>query len=204
MKKVFKTRVSRLFVFAVIIFTVVALMLIYAYTRKKVPILLLNGVLFLIADAVYLLPNIFFTKYTFEEQYLVIREWPFRFTKVFYEDVVGFDDNEKEDKLRKAGMAFKTLTIGYYDDNDEKRYVEVSPKDMDMFLLVLGSRVKNFKDAEKVRLDRIERAKDEKHRRRQKYLDGLNESKRIEEEKTVVIKVSGLVRESGFRVVKDE
>jgi hypothetical protein len=204
MKKVFRSKVSKLFLFAVGFFTLIAVMLCYAYTKQRVPILMLSGVLFLIIDAVYLLPNIFFTSYVFEEQYLVIREWPFRFTKVFYEDVVSFDDADKNDRIKKAGMSFHVITIGYYDDNDEKKFVQVSPKDMEMFLLVLGSRVNNFKNAEKERADRIQRAKDEKHRRRQKYLDGLEEQKRIDESNVRIIKVSGIKREEGFRVVEED
>ena len=204
MKKVFKTKVSKLFAFAVIFFTVVAFMLIFAYSNRRIPILLLTGVLFLIIDAVYLFPNIFFTKYTFEEQYLTVREWPFRYTRIFYEDVVSFDDADKDDRVKKAGMAFSVLTIGYYDDEDKKKYIEVSPKDMEMFLIVLGSRVKNFKDADKDRADRIQRAKDEKHRRRQQYLDSVEEQKRADESKVRVIKVSGNVKGRGFKVVEKE
>lgn len=199
MKKVFKPKISKLFIFAVIVFNVVAVLMLHAYSVKKVPVFLLLAVLFIIADVTYLLPNIFFTRYVFDEQYLTIREWPFRYTNIFYEDVVSFDDNGKDDRVRNAAMSFSSVTIGYYDDNDDKQYVEVSPKDFEMFLLVLSSRVKNFSDAERIRVERIARSKDEKHKRRQKYLARIEEEKKRAEENTKIIKVSGLPREKGFK-----
>lgn len=204
MKKSFKPKISKLFIFAVTFFTIVMALMFHAYSVKKIPLFLLFGVVFLIVDALYLFPNIFYTRYTFEEQYLVIREWPFKFTRVFYEDVVGFDDADKTDKVKNAAMSFSTVSIGYYDDDDVKRYIEVSPADYEMFLLVLSSRVKNFSDAEKLRVERIARAKDEKHKRRQKYLERIDEEKKLEQERIRVIKVSGLVKEKGFSVISGE
>ena len=96
------------------------------------------------------------------------------------------------------------MTIGYYDDNDDKQYIEVSPRDFEMFLLVLSSRVKNFSDAERLRVERIARAKDEKHRRRRKYLERVEEEKRIAQEQIKVIRVSGLVKEKGFKTEIEE
>ena len=204
MKKIFKPRISKLFLFAVIFFTVVMVLMFHAYSVRKGPLFLFMAVTFLIADVTYLIPNIFFTRYTFDEQYLVIREWPFHFTYVFYEDVVSFDDNGKDDRVRKAVLSFNSVTIGYYDDNDDKQYVEVSPRDFEMFLLVLSSRVKNFSDAERLRVERIARAKDEKHRRRRKYLERVEEEKRIAQEQIKVIRVSGLVKEKGFKTEIEE
>ncbi|MBO4338627.1 MAG: hypothetical protein J5877_01745 [Clostridia bacterium] len=204
MEKVFKPRISKLFAFAVTFFSVVTVLMFHGYNMKKIPLFLLLGVIFTIVDVTYLLPNIFFTRYTFEEQYLVIREWPFRYTKVFYEDVVGFDDNDKNDTVRKAAMSFSTVKIGYYDDEDVKQYVEVSPKDFEMFLLVLSSRVKNFSDAERLRVERIARAKDEKHKRRQKYLEKVEEEKQIAEQQVRVLKVKGLLKGKGFRVERED
>ncbi len=199
MKKVFKPRISKLYVFMVIFFSAVTVMMFHAYFVRKGPLFIFMAVVFVIADVTYLLPNLFFTKYTFDEQYLVVREWPFHFTYIFYEDVVSFDDNGKDDRVRKAAMSFSTLTIGYYDDDDVKQYIEVSPKDFEMFLLVLSSRVKNFSDAERLRVERIARAKDEKHKRRQKYLERLEEEEKTAREQIKVIKVEGLVKEKGFR-----
>ena len=204
MKKVFKPKISKLFAFAVIFFSVVTVLMYHAYSVKRIPLFLLMGVVFTVVNIAYLLPNIFFTKYTFEEQYLVVREWPFRYTKVFYEDVVGFDDNDKDDRVKKVAMSFNSVTIGYYDDDDVKKYIEVSPKDMEMFLLVLSSRVKNFSDAEKLRVERIARAKDEKHKRRKDYLERLESEKKLKEQQVRVIKVSGLVKGKGFKTVNDE
>jgi hypothetical protein len=162
------------------------------------------GVTFAVVGIVYLWPNIFFTKYIFEEQYLTVREWPFRYTRIFYEDVVGFDDNDKKDDVKKAAMSFHSVIISYYNDEDVKSFIEVSPKDFEMFLLVLGSRVKNFSDSEKLRFERIAREKDEKHRRRQKYLDRLDEEKQIADSQVKVIKVKGLAKQKGFKVQSDE
>lgn len=204
MEKVFKPKVSKVLVFVVVFFTVVSILLISAYIsdHDKV-ILLFTGIVFLCIDCLYVLPNIFFTQYVFEQQYLTVREWPFKYTKLFYEDIVGFDDESAGDIIKQASLTLDSVRIGYYDDEDNKVYVEVSPKDMQMFLLVLGSRVNNFKDAEKNRVERIARAKDEKRRRRNKYLERLLAEKKLKEEETVVIKVSGLPKEKGFRVVTD-
>lgn len=199
MKKVFKPKISKLFLFAVIFFTLVTAMMFHAYIVKGPLLFLLLGIIFVAVDVFYLYPNIFYTKYIFDEQYLVIREWPFRFTKVFYEDVVSFDDHDKKDEIKKAALSFRSFTIGYYDDEDVKKYVEVSPKDSDMFLIVLSSRVKNFSDAERRRVERIARAKDEKHKRRQDYLDRLENEKKQKEQQVRVIKVSGLAKEEGFK-----
>ena len=204
MKKVFKPRISKLFVLAVTFFTVVTVLMFHAFFTRGAVLFLLMGITFAIVDLAYLFPNIFYTRYTFEEQYLVIREWPFRYTKVFYEDVVGFDDNEKTDTVKKAAMAFKSITIGYYDDDDIKKYIEISPKDFDMFLLVLSSRVKNFTDVEKNRVERIAREKDEKHRRRQEYLDRVEQEKKAAEEQTKVIKMNSLAKGKNFRTEDDE
>lgn len=204
MKKVFKPKISKLFILVVIIFNVVAALMIHAYSVKKIPIFLLFAIVFIVLDVTYLFPNIFFTRYTFEEQYLIVREWPFRFTHIFYEDVVSFDDNEKDDTVKKAAMSFNSVTIGYYDDNDDKKYVEISPKDFEMFLLVLSSRVKNFSNAEKLRVERIKRAKDEKHKRRKDYLERLEAEKKLAEQQVKVIKVKGLKKEKGFKTEIEE
>ena len=203
-KKVFRSRVSKLYVFSVVFFSIVAILFITSLPFLKNLLMFFLGIIFLLVDGLFLLPNMFFTKYTFDEQYLVVREWPFHFTYVYYEDVVSFDDNDENDRVRKAGMSFSVVTIGYYDDDDVKQFIEVSPKDMDMFLLVLGSRVNSFKNAEQNRVERIAREKDEKHRRRKKYLENEEKKKQDLEESTTVIKVTGLVREKGFKVITDE
>jgi len=204
MNKQFKPKISKLFVFTVAVFTAVTGMMVYAYIRTGIPLLMIMIVLFLMIDAFYLFPNIFYTRYIFEEQYLVVREWPFRYTKVFYEDVVSFDDASKGDRIRKAALSFNSVTIGYYDDEDYKNYVEVAPKDIEMFMLVLSSRVKNFSNAEKLRIERIARQKDEKRARRKKYLDLEEEKKRIKDSETVTLKVSGVKKEHGVFKVIDE
>lgn len=203
MEKVFKPKVSKFLILIVLFFTAVSCLLISTFPKKQNGFILFVGIAFLAIDFLYVVPSIFFTKYTFEEQYLVVREWPFKYTKVFYEDIVGFDDAEKNDEIREASLAFNGISIGYYDDDDNKKYIKVSPKDMQMFLLILGTRANNFKDAEKLRVERIERAKDAKKKRRKKYLENEELKKKQSEEETIIIKVSGLPREHGFRIVEE-
>lgn len=115
------------------------------------------GIFMLVVDAVFFLPLMFNTYYALEEETLFIYQWPFLRKRIRYCDIFEINDKPGDDikNIKNVALSKKTMVIGYYfysedkktkEKNKEKKYIEISPRDMDLFLIKMGGKFKNARD----------------------------------------------------------
>lgn len=116
-----------------------------------------TGVFLLIVEAAFLLPLIFNTKYSLQEDHLFIFQWPFIRKKIRYCDIFEITDSpEDAKKAQKASISKQNkIYIGYFFYKEDKKtkekekikkYIELSPKDRDLFLIKMGGKFKRARD----------------------------------------------------------
>ena len=101
----------------------------------------------------FLLPLVFNTYYTLEDKAIFIHQWPFIRIRIGFGNIFEIDNKpvEKNKNTKHATLSNEKLVIGYYhysSDNGkkEKRYVEISPIDADLFLIKMGGHFKRARD----------------------------------------------------------
>lgn len=154
----FKSRIGVAMAVALLIYhaLIIGILIMSYFLYKKD---LTNGiVLFLLAvDFAFLLPLSFCTSYTLEEESIYIHQWPFIRLRIRYCDIFLIDNKPDGEgiKPQSAAIAQPVILIGYYfyEENKKtnekkkvKRYIEISPKDMDLFYIKMGGKFKRARD----------------------------------------------------------
>ena len=157
------------------------------------------GIFMLVVDAVFFLPLMFNTYYALEEKTLFIYQWPFLRKRIRYCDIFEINDKPGDDikNIKNVALSKKTMLIGYYfysedkktkEKNKEKKYIEISPRDMDLFLIKMGGKFKNARDLA-AKLEEEHKQRNAEHYRKKAIADKRRQE---EEEKNkpqdVVIK----------------
>ncbi len=157
------------------------------------------GVLLLVINVVYLYPLIFNTYYTLEENELFIYQWPLIRKKIKYANIFEITDTLPEGIKKVKRVAFSTpkFYIGYYSyemDKETKKevktknYVEISPKDVDLFMIKMGGKFKMARDLAK-KLEEEHQQKNAEHLRKKSIADKIRKEKE-EENKPVDVVVT--------------
>ena len=174
----FKSGISvLLFIFLIIyqILTVGMFMLSYFLYYKAITNGL--GTILLIIDLVFLLPMVLNTYYTLEDDSLFIYQWPFIRERIPYSTIFEIDTEpvEKRRNIKSATLSSIKIVIGYYKFSEEnrkkeKRYIEISPGDMDLFLIKMGGHFKRARDLA-AKLEEEHKQKNAEHFRKKEIAD---------------------------------
>lgn len=156
----------------------------------------------IVVDVLFLLPLIFNTYYSLEDTYLFIYQWPFTKIKVYYSDIFVIDSNFPEDlkrkKKKKYGFSKKGVVVGYYGEyldrkekkiEKEKRYVFISPRDYDAFMIRIGGKFSSAKSIAK-KIEETMKINEEKHAKKKEEV-ALERKKKADANKPVDIVVKG-------------
>ena len=157
------------------------------------------GIILLVINVLYLYPLIFNTYYTLEEDYLFIYQWPLIRKKIKYANIFEITDTLPEGIKKVKRVAFSTpkFFIGYYSyefDKDTKKevktknYIEISPKDVDLFMIKMGGKFKMARDLAK-KLEEEHNQKNAEHLRKKSIADKARKEKE-EQNKPVDVVVS--------------
>ena len=145
----FQSAVGKLLVTFIVIFNIVMVLLFSAKIVMDSYITVKLGFVFLAIDVFFIAPLIMLTYYKFEDDYLLIHDFPIRKYKIKYLDIFNVEDGDFETKDKtNVGLSFDRVAIGYKkylsDEPDDyvERYVFVSPKDMNLFLIRMSARLK--------------------------------------------------------------
>ena len=141
------------------------------------------GVFLLVINALFLYPLIFNTYYTLEDKAIFIHQWPFIRIRIGYGNIFEIDNKpvEKNKNTKHASLSNEKLVIGYYhysidNSNKEKRYVEISPADADLFLIKMGGHFKRARDIA-AKLEEEHKQRNEEHFRKKAIADKAREEK---------------------------
>ena len=141
------------------------------------------GTVLIVLDVVFLLPLVFRTYYVLEDKDLFVYQWPFIRTKIAYGTIFEIDNKpvDKKEKIQRASLAKEKIIIGYYkyinDGKDkEKRYVEISPADLDLFLIKMGGHFKRARDIA-AKLEEEHKIKNAEHFKKKAIADKAREEK---------------------------
>lgn len=207
----FQSALGKLLLAFIIVFNIVMVLLFSAKIVMDSYITVKLGFVFLAIDAVFIFPMIFLTYYKFEDDYLLIHDYPIRKFKIKYTDIFNVEDGDFETKNKvNVGLSLDRVAIGYKkylsDEPDDyvERYIFVSPKDMNLFLIRMSARLKQNKvdieeQAKKVSL------KQQEHALKKKLADEKR-AKEAKEKEPEVIRISGNVKQAKFKTeeVSDE
>lgn len=205
----FQSAVGKLLITFIVVFNIVMVLLFSAKIVMDSYITVKIGLAFLAVDVFFIAPLIYFTYYKFEDDYLLIHDFPIRKYKIKYIDIFNVEDGDFETKNKtNVGLSFDRIAIGYKkylsDEADDyvEKYVFVSPKDMNLFLIRMSARLKQNK------IDLEEKAKEislkqQEHLLKKKLADEKRE-KEAKEKEPEIIKVSGNVKQAKFRTEETE
>lgn len=135
------------------------------------------GTILLVIDVIFLLPLVFRTYYVLEDDSLFVYQWPFIRTRIEYGKIFEIDNKPvaKKEKIQRASLAKEKIIIGYYKylnegKDKEKRYVEISPADLDLFLIKMGGHFKRARDIA-AKLEEEHKLKNEEHFKKKAIAD---------------------------------
>lgn len=163
------------------------------------------GIALFVIEALLILPMPYFTYYEFKDDYLFIHDYPFRYFKIKYKDIFDVENGDFETKNKSiVALSLDRVVICYNkinrDEETEKKYIYISPKDMNLFLIRLSARL------QKNKVDIEEKAKEISLKQKEHELKKkLAEEKRKQERKAnepEIIKVSGVTKNAKFKVAE--
>lgn len=195
----FRSGISPLIYLMLIIYHISIVVLFFLPIFLYVDVTTRLGVILLIINVVYLYPLIFNTYYTLEEDELFIYQWPLIRKKIKYANIFEITDTLPEGIKKVKRVAFSTpkFFIGYYSyetDKDTKKetkmknYIEISPKDVDLFMIKMGGKFKMARDLA-AKLEEEHNQKNAEHLRKKSIADKIRKEKE-EENKPVDVVVS--------------
>ncbi len=202
----FKSGVNFWLKILVVILNILILLLFIAKIFIDSYITVKFGIALLVIEAVFILPLPFFTYYEFRDDYLYVHDYPIRFFKIKYQDIFDVEDGDFETKNKNiVALSLDRIVICYKvinkDEEEEKRYLYISPRDMSLFLIRLSARL------QKNKVDIEEKAKEislkqKEHELKKKLAE---ERKRAEKEanEPEIIKADSIDRASSFKVSDD-
>lgn len=208
----FKSGVSPLIYLALIIYHISIIVLLFLPIFLYADVTTRLGVSLLIINVVYLYPLIFNTYYTLEENELFIYQWPFIRKKIKYANIFEITDTLPEGikKVKRVSLSTPKFFIGYYSyemDKDTKKevktknYIEISPKDVDLFMIKMGGKFKMARDLA-AKLEEEHNKKNAEHLRKKSIADEIRKEKEAEN-KPVDIVVSS-VKKNNAKVKIEE
>lgn len=149
------------------------------------------GTVMLIIEAVWLLPLLLNTYYSLEEEHLFIHQWPAIRKKISYADIFMITDEPEEGVKRIKSVSLRKapkIYIGYYDYvyNKEtkkkdrvKRWIDISPAEMDLFLIKMGGKFKRARDLA-AKLEEEHKKQNAEHYRKKAIADKKRAEKALE------------------------
>ena len=147
----FVSGVSRWLKAMIVIFNLVAVLLFSAKIFIDSYITVKIGIAFLAIDLLVLVPLIYLTYYEFEDETLLIHDFPIRKFRIKYTDIIDVEDGDFETKEKKSIVALSLDRIVLVTEQEDeegkkhKRYIYISPKDMSLFLIRLSARLEQNK-----------------------------------------------------------
>lgn len=211
----FKSKVGTAMTVALILYhlLIVGLFILNFFLYKKD---LINGtILFLLVpDFIFLLPLVFNTGCILEEETIFIYQWPFLRARIRYCDIFEID-NKPTGAIKhpkSAALASEKILIGYYKyvedkktgkEKKEKKYIEISPKDVDLFYIKMGGKFKRARDLAS-KIEEEHKQKNAEHYRKKEIADKAREEK-LEANKPVDVKITPTKKtETKFKVEEDK
>lgn len=129
--------------------------------------------------------------------------------KIKYSEIFEITDVRPESKkdLSKFTLANDTIIVGYYkfvDDGKKKvkKYVEISPRDMDLFLIKMGGKFSNARELAK-KLEEERKRKNAEHYEKKSKADKLRQEKE-EKNKPVDVVVNPKKKTDNVKTVKSD
>ena len=202
----FKSGINKLLIAVVVIYHIIIALLfstkIFSMSNFGVNI----AIIMCVVDVILILPMLFMTYYEFKTDYLYIYDYPFRAYKIKYSDIFNVEDGDFETKDKSiVALSLDRVAIGYTKINnkneEEKRYVFISPKDMSLFLIRLSARLKQCENEATERAKELSEKQIEHNRKKE-----IADRKREEELKAnapEIIKAKG-IKKGGFKVEEAE
>lgn len=204
----FKSGVNKLLVAVVVIYHIIIALLFSTKIFSMSDFGVKAAAVLCVVDVIFILPTLFMTYYEFKPEYLYIHDYPLRAYKIKYSDIFTVEDGDFETKDKKSivALSLDRVAIGYKKLNgkneEEKRYVFISPKDMSLFLIRLSARLKQCENEAEERANELSE-KQKEHNRKKELAD-----RRREEEKKAnapeIIKVKGVKKGGSFKVEETE
>ena len=186
-QKKFKSGISPVVVLVLILYhiSILALFILpnFLYMDITTPI----GIFLLIVNAVFLYPLLFNTYYSLKEDELFVYQWPFIRKRIRYCDIFEITDVLPEGfkKVKKASLSNPRFFVGYYSyetDKDTKKekkvknYIEISPKETDLFMIKMGGKFKMARDLA-AKLEEEHKKKNAEHLRKKSIADKIRKEK---------------------------
>ncbi len=156
-----------------------------------------------VIDVLFVIPLAFMTYYKFYDDYLYIHDYPIRSFKIKYTDIFTVEDGDFETKDKSiVGLSLDRIAIGYYSENSkgekEKRYVFISPKDMNLFLIRLSSKLKQAQG--QIEEQQHELSEKQKEHLRKKEIADKKREELEELNKPQIIKIGAEKAEGKFKL----
>lgn len=170
------------------------------------------GVFLLVINVIFLYPLIFNTYYTLEDDYLFVYQWPLTRIKIKYANIFEITDvlPDGVKKVKKVSFSTPKFLVGYYSyetdkttkkETKVKKYIEISPKDIDLFMIKMGGKFKMARDLA-AKLEEEHKQKNAEHYRKKSIAD--KKRKEVEEANKPVDVVVSPVKKNKAKVKIEE
>lgn len=207
MQTKFKSGVNFWLKALIVVYNIIVIMLFCAKILIDSYITIKFGIVMLIIEAIFIIPMPIFTYYEFRDDYLYIHDYPIRYFKIKYSDIFDVENGDFETKNKSiVALSLDRIVICYKkinkDEEEEKCYIYISPKEMSLFLIRLSAKL------QKNKVDIEEKAKEISLKQKEHELKKkIAEEKRKAEKKAnepEIIKVSGVTKGTSFKMSDDE
>ncbi len=193
----FRSGISHIIYIALIVYHIAIAALFFIPIITYVDATSRIGVMLIVINAIFLYPLIFNTYYTLNEKEIFIYQWPFVRKKIRYADFFEITDALPEGikKVKKVSLSDPKFYIGYYAremDKETKKeikvkaYIEISPKDLDLFLIKIGGKFKTARDLA-AKLEEEHKQKNVEHQRKKSIADKVRKQKEEENKPVDVV-----------------
>ena len=197
----FRSGISPITILALLIYHIAIAALFFVTIFTYIDVTSRLGVMMLIVNVVFLYPVIFNTYYTLDKDEIFIYQWPLTRIKIKYSSIFEITDEMPEGmkKVKKVALSNPKFLIGYYSyemDKDTrkevkvKNYVEISPKDVDLFMIKMGGKFKMARDLA-AKLEEEHKQKNSEHLRKKAIADKAREEQ-AEQNKPVDVVVKNV------------
>ncbi len=171
------------------------------------------GVFLLVINCLYLYPLIFNTYYALEEDELFVYQWPLIRKKIKYANIFEITDILPEGikKVKRVAFSKPKFFVGYYSYEIDKKtkkevkiknYIEISPKDIDLFMIKMGGKFKTARDLA-AKLEEEHNKKNAEHLRKKSIADKIRKEKE-EQNKPVDVVVTPVKKNKAKVKVEEE
>lgn len=208
----FKSGISPIIYLMLIIYHISILALFILPTFLYIDVTSGVGVFLLVINGVFLYPLIFNTYYTLEDDHLFVYQWPLTRIKIKYANIFEITDVLPDGvrKVKKVSFSTPKFFVGYYSyviNKETKKqerikcYIEISPKDIDLFMIKMGGKFKMARDLA-AKLEEEHKQRNAEHLRKKSIADKLRKEK--EEQNKPVDVVVNPVKKNKAKVKVEE